>query len=181
MKKISLLISFSIVISLLPSCIRNNGTQDVICDNGSLSLYPAGFDSTDFNGSITLRYKNNGAFDSLIDTMTTSYEVSRHDTGYLKMDDTAFYNKLHITDEAGVTAGYDYKIVLPSIGKTYLLTNIAQSGITHHAFPNSPGIISIPQNTPQCFNNISSININGNKYSWDIGYQFSTAMIYLIK
>ncbi len=175
MKLIYILLSISIGVTLFASCIFKTETQDVICGNGTLLLYPAGFDTTDFNAAVTLRYKNDGVFDNFIDTMTTSYEVSRNDTGYLKIDDTSFDGTLHIA-EYGLSPGYDYKIILPAIGKTYLLTDITQSGITHHAFP-----ITFPGGRPQCFNNIVSIKINGTVYNWVEGFEYSMAMIYLIK
>ena len=181
MKTVFFLSGILLMASSLPSCTSCTKTEDVACNNGSLLLYTAGFDSTDFDSAVTLRYKQDNAFDSLIDTVATTYQASSAaDTGYLSQQDPAFAIKTHITAQAGLNPGFDYKIILPAIGKTYLLTNIVQTGTTHHVFSASRGI-SDPNGSLQCFNNVVSCQINGVTYASTQQLEFSTARLFLTK
>ena len=114
----------------------------VTCENNDLYIYTVGLDWSETQSGMSYRYKQNNAFDSLIDsTSVTAYSLNA-DTSTLAL----------------LTPGYDYKIVLPLVGKTFSITRIAQAGQTVKAFTYTKGLM---HHKPfVCFNEVVSCYVN---------------------
>jgi hypothetical protein len=153
MKKHSLLCSVALSCLLLSaSCSRT-----ITCNDGAIRIMPVGFAKADFDSATVVKYKPGGTFDSVIDVTTmVRYSYEYKDTGEM----TAFVVSLpDSTHPYFLVPKYDYKIMLPAIGKTYAITNIKQTGQTHMSY--STGLIG---NTKMvtCTNSIVSVSLDGN-------------------
>ncbi len=131
------------------SCKRS---VDVTCNTSPvLAIFGTGFDTTDLASGIVYKYKQDNAFDNLEDSSKLVFSVRNADT----------------LDLAVLSPGFDYKIVMPVISKTYLVTGITQGAITHHTFTYKSGFIS--DHSPYiCYDPVVSCNINGTLYSTSV-------------
>ena len=142
------LLFITAMLFMLPSCKH---TIDVICTVPSLSIHGIAYSSDDIAGGKIYTYTQNNTFTDLIDSAQLSnYSVS-------KTGDTTVLVILN-----GV---YDYKIIIPATGQTYLITNITQKGITHQTFTYTapPGVEHAHF---YCFNPTASCYINGAVYNF---------------
>ena len=129
------------MIPLLSSC-PGRQLVDIKCGDGFLQIIGVGFAAGDFSGAMMVRYKQDNLFDSSIDSGSVTLSTVTADT-FLLWSHAPY-----------VLAGYDYKLTLPAISKTYVITNITQSGHTHR---------SVPTHDPpyHCVNKMVSCNVNG--------------------
>ena len=122
-------------------------TEIVTCVNTDLYIYTVGADWTDAEAAMAYKYKQDNAFDSLIDSTRISAYPLTGDTSTLAL----------------LTPGYDYKLILPAVGKTYLVTHIAQTGQAIKAFTYTQGL---SHHEPfVCYNEVASCNINDTLYN----------------
>ena len=134
------------VLLLLGSCRRS---VDVTCNTTAVvAIFGTGFDTTDFASGMVYKYKQDNAFDSLADSSRLVFSVRDADT----------------LNVAVLYPGFDYKIVMPAISKTYLVTGITQGAVTHHTFTYKSGFIA--DHSPYiCYDPVVSCYINGTLYS----------------
>ena len=155
---------------------------------GNVIIYGVGFTVTDFDSTIAIRYKQDNVFDSVIDTVHLMYAAEAGDTTYFNMWDTTSEYLLYATHAPtkgaplanGFLAGYDYKIILPAIGKTYVLNGITQSGITDHTFTYTQGV-GFSGVGPICWDNVVSCKINDTMYTFPSDYTKGSSVVYLHK
>ena len=131
---------------ILSSC-----SKTITCSDGTVILTTVGFSRSDFDSAVVTRYTQDNAFDIAVDSTRV---VSFIDGGL----DTAKVNAYGSDNKVFMKAGYDYKIVIPAAGKTYLLTKIVLAGNTHQSI--STGLTN-DELAYSCFNNIVSCNVNG--------------------
>ncbi len=144
-KRVLLLSALIFVIFSAVSCRKK--TDVVSCTNTDLYLYGAGFDWTDVESGMLYTYKQDNAFDSVIDSARISAYTLDGDTSTL----------------AVMPAGFDYKIVMPVIGRVYLVSGITRTGQVTKAFTYTDG--PVHHEPFVCYNEVVSCNINGVLYS----------------
>jgi hypothetical protein len=130
-----------VMLPLLSSCPGRQMT-DITCTNGFLQVVGVGFAASDFAGATIVRYKQDNLFDSSIDSGSITLSSVTADTCLLW------------SHAPYVIAGYDYKMSLPAISKTYLITNITQSVHTHRT-------VAIRDPPYHCVRKMISCNVNG--------------------
>ncbi len=149
LKKIIMLPCFGMMI-LLSSCPGPHN-REALCYDGTIYLYGAGFNASDFTYGMVYKYKQDNLFDSVIDSQLFQLNVTGNDTFQLN------------TTYGPLTAKYDYSLKLPGINKTYTISHITQTG-RNYAFVsgNSGGV---------CLNRIVSALINDSTVVYtDTGY-----------
>lgn len=123
-------------ILLITSCKRHD--TSVTCTNSPIDVYGIGFPRPDTLADV-LKYKQDNTFDSLIDSIQLTHFSF----------DTVYWPALqNIT----LLPGYDYKIVLPGTGNTYLVTKIKNGSIYHVEMASGTGNV--------CYNPIVSYALN---------------------
>jgi len=108
-------IKFSVLLFLIYGC-----THRINCSD--LGIVPAfiSFDSTDIDTLILEKYKLNDNYQSLIDTFKIIRNVSA--IYQTSNDTTLIYNQPY--GENQIKAGYDWKILIPSLNRTILISDI---------------------------------------------------------
>ncbi len=151
-KSLKLFSLVAICLSILfVSCSKN-----ITCNDGVIAIYPVGFTKTDFDSAIVYRYKQDNAFDIIID--------STHFVYYTNGDyDTASLSVMSQYGNSGLGSsfllpGYDYKIHLPKAGRTFAITNIVQKGNKTQSY--TPGLFE-NGTVVSCCNTIISCNLDG--------------------
>ncbi len=147
---------------MVTSCRKK--TEDVICKDTTLDIYVVGFSWTDIDSgnSMIYIYKQDSMFDILVDSNQISGSV------FMKNDTTSL---------SYVAPGYDYKIVFPAAGRTYLISQIRQTGQTHKVFTytGAPGSFA-------CYNEVASCLVNGVLYATsDVNTNYPKDVIFLVK
>jgi hypothetical protein len=150
------------------SCKR---TDHVVCTGTDLRVIATGFSSGDFDSAIVVRYKKDNAFDVAIDTIAVNFYPSGTNTTFtVALEDTDAIGRTAIDSGVengypnGFLPGYDYKLFLPSIGKSYAIANITQSGITSNDETYTASIVA--HEPRKCFDNVVSCTVNGTPYSF---------------
>ncbi len=135
------------LIPFLSSCPGKS--REDTCGNSSLLIVGVGFDSSDFNRGVLVRYRQNNLFDSTVDSATIWVNTIKGDTI------SVFTNNF-----PNLPPGFDYQMKLPAINKTYSITGITQTGLLHKVLPyvNPPA---------SCANRIIACKVNGNAATVD--------------
>jgi hypothetical protein len=131
---------------LLTACPRSK--HDVNCTNANLIIIATGFDSSDLTGATVLLYNKNDSFVTAIDS--GSLQLTTYVPGASQL-------ALYTTNGTGthlISPVYDYKILLPALGRTYKLSGMEMSGVTRK---------SLPYRDPpyHCFNDVVKCNVDG--------------------
>ncbi len=130
-----------LIIPVLSSC-PGPKSHDINCTDGFLQIIGVGFAASDFNAAMIVKYKKDNLFDSTIDSGSVTLSIVSSDTCLLW------------SHSPTLIPGYDYKLWLPAINKTYYITDITQAGQLHR---------SVPYRDPpvQCVNKMVSCKVNG--------------------
>ena len=141
----------------LHSCSSCTRTRDVACPDGQIVVLTVGFSLSDLSSALVVKYKQDNAFDSVVDSTRRVYNyVYRSDT-------LSFYayteGRTDSVHNIFFTGSYDYKIFLQNSGSTITITNVVQSGETHHVFSYSPA--PVMDRAFICYNTILSCEVNG--------------------
>lgn len=118
------------------------------CNYGILFIGAKGFDTSDFNSAKVFIYDTTGSFTAAIDSgILLGWNYG-----------SGFYLNQYYYSSHSITAGHDYIVQLPAIGRSYRLSAMRQSGVASKAVPS--------HNPPYtCFNDIVTVNINDTPYA----------------
>ena len=122
MNKSLLILSLAVSLSsLVASCAKT-----ITCSDGTVAISPVGFSKNDFDSAFVVRYKQDDAFDSSVDSSYyIYYSTTGSDTGSLAINSVYATNGVH---PPFLIPGYDYKLFLPTAGRSFTITNIVQNG-----------------------------------------------------
>lgn len=149
-----------VIIAVLSlAAILSSCSKTITCDDGVIEIRAVGFAQTDFDSAFAVRYKQNSAFDSVVDsTHTVYYYRDYHDSDVLRIESeragSSPYNGF-------VLPGYDYRIFLPADGRIYTITKIMQQGNKIQSY--SQGLFEKKMYT--CTNSIISCDLDGSVVS----------------
>ena len=141
------------------SCSSYSHNEEVKCDTMTLQIQGLGFESPAYDTALIIRYKQDNAFDLVIDTTIRNVSSYNHDTFMVApvFIQVTYPSGTSNVPSGSIIPGYDYKIVFPAAGKTYEITNITSNGATDKHFS-----YTIAPNPPfTCFNDILSCSVNG--------------------
>ena len=148
MKRVILLAVFAFTTVYFISCSCHGLVQ---CSAGSLGFRTVGFSMTDIDSILLVSYEADNNFDQVVDTQRMyadngGYGLS-HDTCYL---------------DIAAPFGRDYKIIFPTVGVSYTISQIQVSGPSSEDFP-----YKCEEGSPQqsCSRDVVSFNVNGQAYS----------------
>ena len=148
MKRYLSLVVFAFATVYFVSCSCKGLVQ---CGTGSLGFRIIGYSITDIDSMLMVRYKAGSNFDSLIDTSGM----------YPDNGDYGLNHETCFLDWAAA-AGYDYKIIFPTVGTTFLISNMQVSG------PSSEEMsYKCEEGSPQqsCDRTVTSFTVNGQNYT----------------
>ncbi len=142
--------------AFLPSCRPKN----VTCTNGTIQVNPVGFSETDFDSANVIKYTQGSSFSAPVDSTTNvhySIYPSSADTGSIYALSTS-----DSTHPVFIVPGFDYRIVLPAIARSFTISNIVQSGKTHESY--TSGFIG-GDKLIVCYNSVTSVTVDGNVFT----------------
>ncbi len=130
MKRVNLLLNLSVLLFISACC----GNENVKCTNGKLGIHVVGTFQT--GAPLIIRYRQNNAFDVVIDTLVGSYvPVVGTDNAFLSLKsiDSTQPGAYLVTDSfgQGLVLGYDYKIIFPEDTLTWSITSLNATGSDH--------------------------------------------------
>ncbi len=148
MKRLLLLAVIMFTAHYFISCSCHGLVQ---CGAGSLVFRTVGFTMTDIDSILLVSYQADGNFDKVIDTQ----KMYADNGGYGLSHDTCYL-------DVAAPYGYDYKIIFPTVGVTYNISQMQVSGPSSEDFP-----YKCEEGSPQqsCFRSVSSFNLNGQAYA----------------
>ena len=155
MKKIHLLLSLTALLFISACCQK----QNITCGNGRLGSHVVGSFQT--STPLIIRYKQDNAFDIVVDTLVSSYVATAGtDSAYLlfRSIDSTRANAYMVTDSfgEGLVLGYDYKILFPEDTLTWSISGLNPTGATQmemtHCGDKGPSV---------CTRNAVSCIVNG--------------------
>ena len=142
-----------------------NCKATVPCYPDGVSFLAVGFSATDMDSMLLVRYKADGVFDSVADTTKAlGYNIQiTNDTCNLVLT---------------AQSGHDYKIIFPTTGNVYQVTNIkpgpsATKEIPYKCENSGPG------STQGCSTFLISYAVNGNTVT--VGGSSKNEVYYLVK
>ena len=136
-------------------------TVRVPCDDGNIKLGFVSFADTATNKIILRQFKKTSAFKNAVDTVL----ITKGDSAYKKFDDSLIieysFNTKHgyTSSKHGLTSEYDYEVYLPSINKTFKLSDIDEEYKMQ-----TKGFTS---DNSSCDNYIKAYSVNGQKFVGD--------------
>ena len=142
--------------TLFGSCRPRN----ITCTNGTIQVRPVGFSETDFDSAQVIKYTQGSSFSAPVDSTW-----SAHYTNDPYSPDTANFYAVVTSDSSHslfIVPGYDYKIVLHALGRSFTMTNIVQSGKTHESY--TPGLIG-GDKLIVCYNSVTSVTVDSNVFT----------------
>ncbi len=143
--------------ALLPSCRPRN----ITCTNGTIQVHPVGFSQTDFDSAEVIKYTQGSSFSEAVDsTRSIIYDpIYDGDTASIAASVNSNPDSTH---PLFIVPGYDYKIVIPKLGRTFAITNIVQNGKTHESY--TPGLIG-GDKLVICYNSVISAMVDSNMFT----------------
>lgn len=139
---------FLLVIGFLSSCCRN-----VDCTRGFTTVSFVQFMPPDLDSFYLRRYKINTNFSVKLDTVIYKirqnifYKEHKRDTSVVQPADLSTIPKLFFIEE-----GYDYELVLPSIGKISRITDVEEGN-------EEQNICGMARR--QCYTQIRTVKVDG--------------------
>ena len=146
------LLSSFVFCALLSSC-----TMRVPCDNGNIKLGFVSFSDTVTNSFILRQFKKSTNFQTLVDIIL----ITQTNGSYKKSNDSLqieySFNTKHgyTSSKHGLTSEFDYEVYLPTIDKTFQISDIDEEYKMQ-----KKGFAS---DNSSCDNYIKSYSVNGQK------------------
>ncbi len=143
--------------ALFSSCRPKN----ITCTNGTIQVHPVGFTERDFDSAVVIKYAQGGSFGTVVDSthgiiFDATYDG---DTTSIAAYVTSNPDSMH---PLFIVPGYDYKIVMPVVGRTFTITNIVQSGKTHESY--TSGFIG-GDKLIICYNSVLQATVDSNVFT----------------
>ena len=142
--------------TLFTSCRPEN----ITCTNGTIQVRPVGFSENDFSAAKVVRYSQGSSFSTPVDSTAKVYyapDPYSPDTASLSA-----YSSSDSSHPLFIIPGYDYQIILPSLGRTFSITNITQTGKTRESY--QAGLIG-GDKLIICYNSVTQVNVDGNVFT----------------
>lgn len=148
MKHTNLLI-IAIASILFASCGR---TKEVACVNEQRPIEFVHYSDADLMAFTLMKFQANDNFQHLIDSQT----INEANSYYVKHADTTYVSGLN--NMMALSSEYDWKIMLPSTGQTFTITDFVSE---HKTMKYTSSRFSLDKFVPYCENFIYSIKLNG--------------------
>ena len=155
------LFRYAIVLLLGSTVAISCRPRNITCTDGTIQVLPVGFSETDFDAATVIKYTQGSSFATVVDsTHAINFgPVYNGDTASIAAFVTSNPDSIHTVF---IVTGYDYKIVLPKLGRTFTITNIVQSGKTHESY--TPGLIG-GDKFVICYNSVISATVDSNVFT----------------
>lgn len=147
-----------LILSITFCALVSSCTMKVACDNGNIKLGFVSFSDSVTNTLIVRQFKKASNFKSSVDTII----ITKGNSAYKKLGDSLIveysFNAKHgyTSSKHGLTSEYDYEVYLPSINKTFKISDIDEEYKMQ-----KKGFAS---DNSSCDNYIKTYSINGQKF-----------------
>ena len=144
--------------ALFSSCRQKN----ITCIDGTIQVHPVGFSERDFDSAVVIKYTQGGSFSTVVD----STHSVLYNAGSYSQDTASIAVYVTINPDSSsrvfIVPGYDYKIILPVLGRTFTITNIELSGQTHQSY--TTGLVN-DEVYRTCYNSVVRATVDGNVFT----------------
>ena len=147
-----------IIAALVLTNLFSSCTVSVPCDNGNIKLGFVAFSDTAINSIIIRKFKKSSSFQTLVDTVLITKTSVSYKKSYDSLQVEYSFNKKHgyTSSNHGLTSEYDYEVYLPTIDKTFQISDIDEEyKMQKHGFTTD---------NSSCPNFIKAYRINGKKF-----------------
>ncbi len=148
-----------IVAALVLAKLFSSCTVSVPCDNGNIKLGFVAFSDTATDSIIIRQFKKSSSFQILVDTVLITKSIGSYKKNSDSLQIEYSFNKNHgyTTSNDGLTSEYDYEVYLPTIDKTFKITDIDEEYKKQ-----KKGFFS---DNSRCDNYIKAYSVNGQKFN----------------
>jgi hypothetical protein len=115
-----------IIAALVLTILFSYCTVSVPCDNGNIKLGFVAFSDTATNSVIIRQFKKSSSFEILVDTVLITKTSASYKKSYDSLQVEYSFNKKtgYTSSNHGLTSEYDYEVYLPTIDKTFQISDI---------------------------------------------------------